>query len=215
MLIHYPAEVVSVIVSFLVSYCDFRQLFWIGRAGRSILTRVQILDIDGKYTNLGAKGYPFYYNHFSSLQRLTISLRFCSFRIYQNFVQFTGVKYLTILLPGANTAQFDKLMGWLECYLNVELRHVSIRVSQKNIMLALQSRGHRARGIHMIDKEVLAEHVLMLSTHNTLTSFDLSIARDHFSVLWSDVDTIRLKVWNERTGLSYRTVQRWRSIGVQ
>ena len=97
MLIHYPAEVVSVIVSFLVSYCDFRQLLWIGRAGRSILTRVQILDIDGKYTSLGAKGYPFYYNHFSFLQRLTISLRFCSFRIYQKNLYNS---------PASSTSQF-------------------------------------------------------------------------------------------------------------
>jgi len=87
-------------------------------------------------------------------------------------------------------------------------------VSRKKL-LALRAEGQRAKSIHMIDKRQLAEHMLMLNTHNTLHSFDLSIARDHFSILWADGYTICLRVWNERKGLSFMMVRRFLSIGAQ
>ena len=74
MIVDYPIEIVSLIASFLVNYSDFRQLHWICRGGRSMLSRVQTLNIDGVYTILGAKGDPFNYKHFDSLQRLTITI---------------------------------------------------------------------------------------------------------------------------------------------
>ena len=214
MVVDHPVEVVSLIVSFLVNYSDFRQLLWLCREGRSMLSQVQTLVVDGNYTSLGARGDPFDYIHFPALVRLTITIRFCLYHVYRNFTQFSRVGYLTMLFPGVIAVQFDNLMLWLRCYLNVEIRHVSIHVSQRNMLLALPFYGFCARGVHMLNLEQLAEHVLMLSTHDTLHSFDLSIAGDHFSILWATEDEICLGVWNDRMGLSSMWAQRLPTIDV-
>jgi hypothetical protein len=172
MLFDFPDEVVALIVPYLVDYRDFRQLLWLCRAGGSILARVRSLDVDGVYACYRSCN-PFDYCRFHALLRVSVTIRWCSFHVYYDFVQFTGVRELNLRLPVRVTnRQLHALMVWLEHDLSDELSHVSIHLAYWNL------RRPRVR-------ERFAQHILMLSNHNTLDSFSVSIAGEPFTILWA------------------------------
>lgn len=173
MVLDLPDVTLAVIVPYLVDYCDFRQLLWLCRGGGHILAQVQSLDVNGVYSSDGSSGNPFNYGHFHALLRVSVTLKYCIFHVYYDFVQFTGVRQLNLRVPYASKGQLDMLMRWLEFDLNDELRHVSIDVAQPNLLRRLRSR------------EEIAEHVLMLSNHSTLDSFSLSIAGASCTIFWA------------------------------
>ena len=163
MVFDFSDGVVALIVPYLADYRDFRQLLWLCRAGGSILARVQSLDVDGVYTCHGSGGNPFNYFRFHALLWVSVTIRFCLFHVYYDFVQFTGVRRLDLRLPRVTNAQLHFLMHVLEHDLSDELRHVGIHVRSRRQTLLLRRRS----------RERLARHILMLSNHNTLDPFTL------------------------------------------
>ena len=181
MVFDFPDGVVALIVPYLADYCDFRQLLWLCRAGGSILALVQSLDVDGVYTYHGSGGNPFNYFHFHALLRVSVTIRFCLFHVYYDFVQFSGVRELDLRLPRVTNGQLHILMQWLERDLSEELRHVSIHLAHRNLLRRLRSQRIADQNV----RERIAVHILMLSNHNTLDTFSVSIAGEPFTILWA------------------------------
>ena len=175
MVFDFPDGVVALIVPYLADYRDFRQLLWLCRAGGSILARVQSLDVDGVYTCHGSGGNPFNYFRFHALLWVSVTIRFCLFHVYYDFVQFTGVRRLDLRLPRVTNAQLHFLMHVLEHDLSDELRHVGIHLAHLSGFVL-----HRLRS-----RERFAQHILMLSNHNTLDTFSVTIAGQPFTILWA------------------------------
>jgi hypothetical protein len=176
MVFDFPDGVVALIVPYLADYRDFRQLLWLCRAGGSILARVQSLDVDGVYTHHGSGGNPFNYFRFHALLRVSVTIRFCLFHVYYDFVQFTGVTELNLRLPRVTAGHLNMLMQWMEHDLSVELRHVGIYLAGFHPSMNLRRPRVRER---------FAVHIMMLSNHNTLDTFSVSIAGEHFTILWA------------------------------
>jgi hypothetical protein len=172
MVADFPDEIVARIVPFLVDYRDFRQLLWLCRSGGSILAQVQSLDIQGVYSRNGSDGNPFEYHHFQALRRVSVTLRFCLFHVYCDFVHFTGVTELNIHLAQGNIPRMRNLMYWLEHELSEGVRHVGVHVMRWDLR-SLQQR------------DMLAMHILMLSNHHELDTFAVSIAGVGYTLEWA------------------------------
>ena len=172
MVADFPEEVVALTVSFLVDYRDFRQLLWLCRSGGNFISQVQSLDIQGAYTRNGSNGNPFDYHRFHALRRLSVTLRFCLFHVYYDFVQFNGIRELNLNLAQTSIQRMRKLMVWLEHDLNIEVRHVGVHVVRWGL-----------RSLHR--RRFLALHILMLSNHDTLDTFAVSIAGVAYTLQWA------------------------------
>ena len=166
MLFDLADKVLASIVSYLLDYCDFRQLLWLCRRGGLILTKVQSLDVNGVYTLVytDASGRkPFNYAAFHSLLRVNVTFKHCLYHVYSNLVQFNGVTELKLRFLFVNRKELNILMWWLEIDLSPEICHLSIHVAASSLLDNQHSRYE------------IAEDVLMLSNLPTLKSFALTM----------------------------------------
>ena len=93
------------------------------------------------------------------------------FHVFYEFTQFTGVEKLNICMPHGSITDIDELMDWVEHHLSGEIRSIGIHIESWH-------RSHRA-------VTRLATHILMLSNHNTLATFEVYIAGTKYTLAWA------------------------------